>query len=152
MLCRLTAIATSLILSIFVFGAHSQDSPVYNIYLTNKVENDQPEMDDQSDRVFDCTDRIYLVVEALNLPQKKHKLTVKWLNPVGNQQEKTDYNFDAAPFTRIWAWLQLNGPPGAVIGQVFDPTFGMEEFIGEWSAQVAIDKKKVEKLKFIVVC
>jgi hypothetical protein len=152
MLCRLIVIATSLILSISVSGVHSQDSPGYKIYLTNKVENDQPGMDDQSNPVFDCTDRIYLVVEALNLSQEKHKLSVKWLNPVGKQQEKTDYEFDAVPFTRIWAWLQLNGPPGAVIGQVFDPTFGMEEFIGEWSAHVAVDQKTVEKLNFVVVC
>ena len=152
MLRRLVVMATSLILSISVSGAHSQNEPGYKIYLTNKVENDQPGMDDQSSWVFDCTDRIYLVVEALNLAQKEHKLTVKWLNPVGDQQEKTDYNFDAVPFTRIWAWLQLNGPPGAVIGQVFDPTFGMEEFIGEWIAHVAVDKKTIKKLKFVVVC
>ena len=128
------------------------DEPNYKIYLTNKVEDNQPAMEDQAATTFDCTDRIYIVVEALGLSGKSHKLTVKWLNPVGDQQERTDYSFDTMSFVRVWAWLQLNGPPGAVIGQVFDPTFGMEEFIGEWSAHVAIDKKTVKKLKFIVVC
>ena len=130
----------------------AEDEPSYKIYLTNKVVDNQPAMEDQAETTFDCTDRIYIVVEALGLSGKSHKLTVKWLNPVGDQQERTEYPFDSVPFVRVWAWLQLNGPPGAVIGQVFDPTFGMEEFIGEWHAHVLIDKKTVKKLNFVVVC
>lgn len=133
--------------------ALAEENPQYKIYLTKRVEEDnQPAMEDTADTVFDCTDRIYLVVEALGLATKKYDLTVKWLNPTGAQQEKTDYAFDAMPFTRIWAWLQLSGPPGAVIGQVFDPTFGMDEFIGEWTAEVSVDRKRVRKANFTVVC
>lgn len=133
-------------------GAETKTTPQYKIYLTNKVVNDQPRMEDQASTAFDCTDRIYIVVEALGLESQKYDLTVSWVNPVGDQQEKTDYRFKAQPFTRVWAWLQLSGPPGAVIGQVFDPTFGMEDFIGDWSAKVSIDGKSVEKVPFTVVC
>ena len=131
-------------------AVNAADEPQYRIFLTNKVEDKQPTQ--QASEVFDCTDRIYLVVEALGLSQTKHGLTVGWFNPLGDQQEKTDYDFEAQPFTRVWAWLQLSGPPGAVIGQVFDPSFGMEDFIGEWKAKVAIDRKSVETLTFNVLC
>ena len=128
------------------------EAPQYKIYLTKKTQHDQPSMEEQAATVFDCTDRIYIVVEALGLETKNYNLTVNWINPVGAQQEKTDYKFHAQPFTRVWAWLQLSGPPGAVIGQVFDPAFGMEEFIGEWSANVSINRDSVKKLAFTVVC
>ena len=139
-----------LLIGIFFTRTYAAEEPQYNIILTSKVEDNQPTQ--QASDIFDCTDRIYLVVEALGLTLEKHDLTVSWLNPLGKQQEKTDYKFDAQPFTRVWAWLQLSGPPGAVIGQVFDPSFGMEDFIGEWRAKVAIDRKSVETLKFNVLC
>ena len=130
--------------------ATAAEGPQYRIFLTNKVEYNQPTQ--EAMEKFDCTDRIYLVVEALGLAQKSHNLTVQWLNPVGDQQEKTDYEFNAQPFTRVWAWLQLSGPPGAVIGQVFDPSFGMEDFIGTWNAKVLINRRKVEEIDFTVLC
>jgi hypothetical protein len=149
---QFVSIFTVCFLLLTASSLRAEDQPHYKVYLTKKVENDQPLMEDKAETTFDCTDRIYLVVEALGLTSESYKLTVKWLNPVNKQQEKTGYTFDAFPFTRIWAWLQLSGPPGAVIGQVFDPTFGMEEFIGDWNAVVSIDKKKIKSAKFTVVC
>ena len=101
---------------------------------------------------FDCSDRIYTVVEAQGLALGKHELKVSWVDPAGIQKELTRYEFDAYPFTRIWAWLQLNPPTGAIIGQVFDPSFGMEEFIGQWTAKVSIDDKLVKQHEFEVLC
>ena len=139
------------VLLLFSFsGLKADQPPSYDIYLTRYAENGIPSREAHTD--FDCSDRIYLVVEANNLTTEEHDLQVRWFNPVGDQQERTDYSFQAYPFTRIWAWLQLSGPPGAVIGQVFDPAFGMEEFIGEWQTKITIDKKKIDDVEFNVLC
>ena len=128
----------------------AEDKVKYNIYLTRQVEHQQPTR--KATTEFNCTDRIYVVVEAQGLASKKHQLLVQWVNPVGEQQERTKYEFNAHPFTRIWAWLQLSGPPGAVIGQVFDPAFGMEDFIGKWHSKISINNEKIEDLEFNVLC
>lgn len=145
----LTRILCALVLSVTVLPVNASDVS-YKVYVTNQVIADQPTNKPVSN--FDCADRIYLVIEATGLSQGKHELEVKWFNPVGEQQEITRYEFDGYPFSRVWAWLQLNGPPGAVIGQVFDPSFGMENFIGEWRAEAAVSKNKMDITKFNVLC
>ena len=122
----------------------------YDIYLTAKEENNQPSEIRQDE--FDCTDRIFVVIIVAGLSKEKHELKVRWLDPAGNQKELTRYNFEGRAITKIWAWLQLNGPTGAIIGQMFDPSFGMEEFIGDWHAEVYIDNKKVSLKPFRVLC
>ncbi len=122
----------------------------YDIYLTSKEVNNQPGEERQTE--FDCTDRIFVVVIAAGLSLEKHELKVRWLDPTGEQKELTRYQFDGLSVTKIWAWLQLNGPTGAIIGQMFDPSFGMEEFIGDWHAEVYIDNKKVSLQPFRVLC
>jgi len=131
-------------------AASSSDNAEYRLYLTNRVENNQP-TSAPSDR-FDCADRIYLVVEATDLAPEKHELTDRWLDPAGDRKELTHYQFNGFPSTRVWAWLQLHGPTSAVIGQIFDPSFGMEDFIGRWVADVSVNKKRIGKLEFDVLC
>ena len=145
-------LALALFLSPYILGdtGFAHDSPQFKTYVTRQVIDNEPSM--EADTIFDCSDRIYVVLEALQLPIKKSDLMVRWFNPTGDQQERTDFQFMAQPFTRVWAWLQLNGPPGAVIGQVFDPSFGMEDFIGDWEAQVFLDKEIIDKISFQVVC
>ena len=150
MISRRKKLALLLSLLILGIGAFAEDSPQIKAYVTRQVIDNEPAM--EPDTVFDCTDRIYVVLEALRLTEKKTDLMVRWFNPTGDQQERTDFQFMAQPFTRVWAWLQLNGPPGAVIGQVFDPSFGMEDFIGDWEAQVFLDNEIIDKISFQVVC
>ena len=130
--------------------AHSQNEPGYNVFLTNKTENNQPQDEPIND--FDCSDRIFVVVYAAGLSQESHELKVRWMNPVDEQKELTRYRFEGLPVTKIWAWLQLDGGAAAIVGQMFDPSFGMEEFIGEWRAEVSIDGKKISEQKFRVLC
>ncbi len=123
----------------------------FDIYLTN-VEKDGRPQDERMTR-FDCSDRIYVVVIAAGLGTGEHELTVRWLDPLGEQRELTRFPFQGSDIANhIWAWLQLNGPTGAIIGQMFDPSFGMEEFIGDWTAEVQINGKVVSEQKFQVLC
>jgi len=130
--------------------AYSSGNEEYQLYLTNRIENNQPSSEKQDK--FDCSDRIYLVLEARNLPLEKHELTVRWLDPEGDQQELTQYEFNGLSYTRVWAWLQLHGPTSAVIGKIFDQSFGMEDFIGQWVVIVLINKKKIGELEFNILC
>ena len=132
------------------FTTYAAEPATYRTYLTNKTINSQP--DHLPVTEFSCSDRIYLVVESTGLSKEMHVLVVKWINPDHEQQELTRYKFKGIPFSRNWAWLQLNGPTGAVLGQVFDPSFGMENFIGTWQAEVSMDNETVQNLEFFVIC
>lgn len=122
----------------------------YNIFLTSKEDNNQPL--DEPMTQFDCSDRIFVVVIVAGLAQEDHELKVRWMGPGGDQRELTRYTFQGLPVTKIWAWLQLHGPTGAIVGQMFDPSFGMEEFIGQWNAEIYIDGKQVSLQQFQVLC
>ena len=135
---------------LFSCSATADQSVGYNIFLTNQENNNQPL--DEPMTQFDCSDRIFLVVIVAGLEQENHELKVRWLGPGGDQRELTRYEFLALPVTKIWAWLQLHGPTGAIVGQMFDPSFGMEEFIGQWTAEVFIDGEKVSLQQFQVLC
>lgn len=135
---------------LFSCASLAQQSVGYNIFLTNQEKEDQPL--DQPMTQFDCSDRIFVVVTVAGLKQESHELKIRWLDPLGAQRELTRYNFQGLPITKIWAWLQLHGPTGAIVGQMFDPSFGMEEFIGEWKAEVFIDGEKVSVQQFQVLC
>jgi len=132
------------------YAAEEKREVGYNIFLTNKTENNRP-LDEPMNQ-FDCSDRIHVVILAAGLTRDQHELKVRWLDPVGNQKEVTRYKFDGLPITKIWAWLQLDGGTAAIVGQMFDPSFGMEEFIGEWRSEIFIDDKKVSEKKFQVLC
>ena len=147
----LLGLVTSVMAAAFAVSASaSSGDPQYHIYVTSKVVHQQPDIKPMN--VFDCNDRIYLVVEALNLEDSNHDLVVQWIDPSGKQEEKTDYSFPNQPFVRVWAWLQLRGPTGAAIGQVIDPSFGMERFIGSWNAKVNLDGRKIQDVPFDVIC
>ncbi|MEM7563074.1 MAG: hypothetical protein AAF353_08510 [Pseudomonadota bacterium] len=144
-----------LLLSLLTCGALSQsayssETPKFEVYTTNLQVNGQP--DYGAITRFDCSDRIYLVLEAQYLPRKKHSLEVDWIGPDGENRERTRYEFNGYAFTRTWAWLQMNGPNGAAIGQIFDPSFGMDSFIGSWRANVKVNGKKVAAHAFDVLC
>lgn len=125
--------------------------PQFTVYVTTEVEDQQPVRKDDV-QFFDCSDRIYVVVEASGLTPGKHQMTVRWINPAEAQQERTDYAFTSGSHARIWAWLQLSGPTGSVLGRLFDSSFGMEEFIGEWTARTYIDDDSVAASQFNILC
>ena len=128
----------------------SYDTPNFDIYFTNEVVNQRPSTAAIDE--FDCSDRIHVVITAKGLSSKPHELRVRWLDPIGEQKELTRFEFNGLPSTQVWAWLQLHGPTGAILGQMFDPAFGMEEFIGEWHAEVSIDNEIIGKPTFKVLC
>ena len=133
----------------------AQDKPTFRAYLTTTQANsNRPRTIAQEH--FECSDTIYVVIEVTAPDRQQasdHLLIVNWLNPADKLQEKTRVEFKSyGKGTRAWAWLRLSGSSGASIGQMFDPSFGMSEFIGKWRAEISIDKKKLKTIRFDVLC
>lgn len=135
-------------------AAFAQGKTQYNTYLSVQSEKGTPVQ--TPTKHFDCTDKIFAVIEVESQDKdavKEHLLIVKWFNPGDKLEQKTRYEFTSfGKGTRLWAWLKLSAPSGASIGKIFDPAFGMGEFIGQWIAQVEIDGKKIDKHQFDVLC
>lgn len=102
---------------------------------------------------FDCSERVYAVVELAGLSATDHRLETIWIDPRGRRREHTHYRFKAFESSaRLWAWLELHRPAGATIGSLFDPALGMENFIGEWRVKVLIDGHRTGAGGFRVLC
>lgn len=128
----------------------TQNQPIYTTYLTNQVKNNQPVKSDSSE--FGCSDRIYGVLEITGLEKIQHDFSVHWFDPTDKQIEVTKFDFKGAYKNRLWSWLQLHAPTGAILGQMFDPSFGMEGFIGQWRVEFKINNETVAKTNFRVLC
>lgn len=102
---------------------------------------------------FDCSDKIYTVVELGKFPKGKHQVSVRWIDPHDETRENTRYQFHVhGEQTRIWAWLSLSRGVGAGMLQWIDPSAGLEDFIGPWTVHVMIDGKRLGGGKFEVSC
>lgn len=102
---------------------------------------------------FDCTDKIYTVVELENFPMGRHELSILWIDPAETSREHTKYAFHVRQKeTRLWAWLRLSRATGAGMLQWLNPAAGLEEFIGPWTVEIRIDNKKIATEKFQVSC
>jgi hypothetical protein len=132
----------------------AEQKPSFRSYLTGEGSHNRPRGAALKD--FECSDTIYIVVEVTDPVRQKpseHLLIVDWFNPGSKLQEKTRIEFKSyGKGTRIWAWLRLSGTTGASIGQMFDPSFGMGQFIGKWRAEVHIDDDKLDTHHFDVLC
>jgi hypothetical protein len=107
----------------------------------------------QAKQNFDCSDKIYTVVELQNYASGKHQLSIKWIDPAGDLREHTQYPFYVVKQdTRLWAWLNLYRATGAGMLQWIDPAAGLEEFIGSWTIEIRVDNKRLSKQKFEVIC
>lgn len=138
----------------FSLVVQADTEPSFRSYLTGEGSQNRPRSEAQND--FECSDTIYIVVEVTDPVRQEpgeHLLIVDWFNPVSKLQEKTRIEFKSyGKGTRVWAWLRLSGSTGASIGQMFDPSFGMSEFIGKWRAEVRIDDEKLATHHFDVLC
>ena len=102
---------------------------------------------------FECTDKIYTVVELENFPMGRHELSILWIDPAETSREHTKYAFHVRQKeTRLWAWLRLSRATGAGMLQWLNPAAGLEEFIGPWTVEVRIDNKKIATKNFQVSC
>ena len=123
------------------------------VYFTLGDEHNAPKKQDESQEIFDCSDKIYTVVELTGFPKGKHQISVLWSDPAQTVREHTKYDFRVREEdTRLWAWLSLSRGTGAGMLQWINPAAGMEDFIGIWEIEVKIDGKTLQKENFEVSC
>ena len=123
----------------------------YNVYLTLADQHGTPNSEDQ--RLFNCTDKIYTVIELENFSVGKHRLRVDWIDPDEKVREVTQYPFEVeSKKVRLWAWLKLSRAQGAALMKWFDPAVGLEDFIGDWKIKVKVNQQPLDELDFKVRC
>lgn len=138
----------------FVLPANAKPAPAFDSFIATSDNGKTP---NQSAEVhFDCSDKVFAVIkssETTNHKSRTHDLIVNWFDPTDKLEQETRYEFTSfGKGTFVWAWLRLSAPAGAAIGRIFDPAFGMGEFIGEWRAEIEIDGQKIATHRFKVLC
>ena len=121
-------------------------------FVTNKTDdNDRPIA--TSDIFFSCSDRIYTMATLDNLKKGSNVITFDWIDPSGKQRETELYRFNHSGYRQqIWAWLTLHPPPRTIALRLFNPSYGMQYFIGIWKVEVSINGIKFGKKQFEVLC
>lgn len=156
--CVMAFLLPAYLLPVFLLPTHAaaKEQPVakivsHQVYFSLGDQFGAPTKDAKTR--FDCSDKIYTVVELSNYPLGKHQISVLWLDPHNSTRENTEYPFNIrSDTTRLWAWLSLSRGTGAGMLQWIDPAAGLEDFIGPWSVKVLIDGKQIAKETFEVSC
>ncbi len=102
--------------------------------------------------VFDCHDKIYIQATLLNLEETTYKASVVWINPKGNRQDSASYRFTGDKHNKVWFWLKLHPAFGGRFLKSINPSFGMDDFIGEWNVKLYINDELIATNMFYVTC
>ena len=142
-----------IMLGLFSLAAFSQTDvePSYSFSFSSKQQNGLPLLTNETQ--FDCSNQIYAIVNASNLPDEPINSTIIWRNPANEIQEKTPvtlYPVDGKAFG--WAWLKLHKTTGAALLSFIDDSIGMDEFIGDWQIELLVNNERVVKQSFNVLC
>lgn len=123
----------------------------HKIYLSDADEHGFPKKAEKE--VFECTEKIYSVLELSDYPVGTYQLSVAWIDPALDVRERTEYEFRVRESeTRLWAWLTLSRATGASLLQWINPAAGLEEFVGGWKIEVSVNDQKLASSDFQVVC
>lgn len=120
------------------------------VYVAGEAKKGFPDSSPKSS--FDCTERIYAVMESDQVADGRHKFHVLFFDPDGKERERVEYDFIAQGDVRIWGWLRLHRGTGGTLMSVFDASAGMEDMIGDWTAKFHIDGEFLEEQTFEVLC
>jgi len=141
-------IATGLLFCVQDLRADSSTS--YTIYLaTTDSDGNLSRAGEQPE--FNCSDVVYLVVES-DGPQQD-EMSAYWIDPAGKEQVRASRVFEKG-HARWWAWsgLKLNKPAGGGLFGMFDPSHGLEAFIGQWQVHVDVGPHRMTSITFSVLC
>ena len=146
-----TLLMAFLVLPLFFAHASASTQTEVRLYLTSEGLNLHP--DSKPRAYFECSDKVYAVLEINHIPHGNHKLSLRWNDPAGKERERVD-----DPFTvqkqeiRLWAWLNLIRSKGAGMVQWINPAAGLEEFVGPWVVDAYVDNRKIASGSFSVDC
>lgn len=101
---------------------------------------------------FFCHDTIYVNIIARYLKKGSYRASVSWINPKGKEQNYAEQYFNSGDTVRVWFWLKLHPSLGGRFLKAIDPSFGMEDYIGEWRLKLRINGELQETRTFFVTC
>ena len=139
---------------LFVLPCFAEQPASFETYIAASDNGRTPNL--KPEKHFDCSDMVYAVIKSNETTirvAQNHDLVVNWINPANKLEQETRYDFSSyGKDTLVWAWLRLSAPAGAAFGRIFDPSFGMAKFIGDWRVEIIIDGEKVATHQFNVLC
>lgn len=100
---------------------------------------------------FNPHDKIYVVLDFVNIPAGQYNLTADWITPWGSLERQTTHAFSlerTTPAYQVYFWLKLHrkGPlKRALTGVEFK-----EEFFGEWKVNYYLNGLSIGQRKFEV--
>lgn len=134
-----------------IYADAKSNSSAFEVYFSTADQFGSPQKEPKT--IFDCSDKIFTVLELEDYAIGRHQLSVTWRDPETNTREQTSYPFSfRGKKLRLWSWLSLSRATGAAMFQWVDPAAGLEEFIGEWSVEVKINDKLLTRNQFQVNC
>lgn len=108
---------------------------------------------DPAQKSFSCDDQIYLTIKFANHQPKLHQINISWKDPSGEERENNSFPFFVTQKeSTAWASLKLHRSVGAGMLQWVNPAAGLEEFIGQWTADVKVGSILNETHNFEVLC
>ena len=145
------AVAFCFVVQLPIAQANKEQASPYHVYFSTADKYGSPRTEAKTE--FDCSDKIYTVLELDDYAVGRHQLSVTWRDPEANTREKTTYPFSyRGKKVRLWSWLTLSRATGAAMIQWIDPAAGLEEFIGEWDVEVRINDKLEKRDQFQISC
>ena len=149
--CTLFVLSSNLALASRSTEQNEIPEQSHKVYLSDADEHGFPKKDEKE--VFECTEKIYSVLELSDYPVGTYQLSVAWIDPALDVRERTEYEFRVRESeTRLWAWLTLSRATGASLLQWINPAAGLEEFVGGWKIEVSVNDQKLASSDFQVVC
>ena len=152
----ITKYPLALVIALFVYigmgSAAVAETKDIEIFFTVKDEaNDKPIDEPRQD--FECSERIYAVANIKKMATGAYTLVAHWHDPGEKKREQTENHFFIqGKAVRLWSWLKLSRPTGGEMISFFSPSYGMDEFIGEWSVDFYINETLIAKKTFNVIC
>lgn len=144
-------VATVMVVTFLFSNPSIAEDNTHDLFFTLENERQLPSNERISE--FDCSDKVYAVMNLKGIELGKHQLAVLWYAPNEEVREHTKFEiFVRTPEVRQWAWLKLHRAFGASMLQLLNPAAGMEEFIGDWKVEVKIDNKLIVSKGFKVIC
>lgn len=81
-------------------------------------------------------------------------LVFRWIRPDGKVEQLVPVSLTGHAGERVLAhsWIKLKRSKEAALLAVADPSFGLEEFIGNWRLQLETGGERVAEVRFKVFC
>ncbi|NKB60787.1 MAG: hypothetical protein GKR95_01150 [Gammaproteobacteria bacterium] len=120
-------------------------------YLDGRIGTNNPQ------QKFSCDQRIHSIIELSELPLGNHEIAVQWFGPSDKLEHIQNFKFAATASTKatgkpvyLSSFIEFQSAGG--LTSIFDPSAGLDAFIGDWRIVVLDNEENVALKRFSVIC